>query len=347
MKKQILVAPLNWGLGHATRCIPIIKALILNNFEPILASDGDALLLLQKEFPQLISYQLPSYHIKYSKGNNLKFKLFLSLPKIVKAVKQGKTTIEEIIVKENISGIISDNRFGVRSAKIPSVYITHQLNVLSGNTTLLTSKLHQQIISKFDECWVPDVTEDSSLSGKLSSIKSKNIKVKFIGTLSRFEKKTATKKYDVLIVLSGPEPQRGLLEQKLIIQLKQFEKKVLLVRGVITKEVLISANNKITIVNYMLSKQLQKAFNESEIVLARSGYSTIMDLSKLEKKAFFIPTPGQFEQEYLAERMDKLNISPFSIQDKFELKMLKRIKEYNGFKNIDNEYLDSNLFNLF
>ncbi len=345
--KKILIAPLNWGLGHATRCIPIIKALIVNNFEPIVASDGDALVLLQKEFPELTSYQLPSYNISYSKSNNLKYKLFLSTPKILKAIKREKKVIDKIVIKEGLSGIISDNRFGVRSAKIPSVYITHQLNVLSGNTTSITSKLHQKIISKFDECWVPDTMCESNLSGELSSVNKEKLKVKFIGALSRFEKQYVIKKYGLLIVLSGPEPQRSILEDKLLVQLKETNKKTVFVRGVITKEKLPSVNNNITIVNYMLSKQLEQTINESEVILTRSGYSTIMDLAKLEKKVFFIPTPGQFEQEYLAGRMDELNIAPFTTQDKFELQLLERVKKYKGFENTVNKGLNSDLFNLF
>jgi len=347
MKKKILVAPLNWGLGHATRCIPIIKSLIANKYEPILASDGDALILLQKEFPTLTSYQLPSYNIEYSKTNNLKHKLLLNTPKIIKAVKQEKKVVEEIRSKEYLSGIISDNRFGVRSVKIPSVYITHQLNVLSGNTTYITSSLHQKIISKFNECWVPDSIGKFNLSGELSKLKKKKLKVKFIGALSRFEKKDAIKKYDLLVVLSGPEPQRSLLEKKVVFQLKKTNKKVVVVRGVFSEVEAPSINNNVTFINYMLSKQLEQTINESEVILARSGYSTIMDLAKLEKKAFFIPTPGQFEQEYLALRMNELNIAPFAHQDKFELEQLTTINKYNGFKKNTNGTLNSDVFSVF
>ena len=345
--KKILIAPLNWGLGHATRCIPIINALIANNFEPIVASDGEALILLRKEFPNIKYYGLPSYNIRYSKRNKLKYKLFLSIPRILKAIKKEANEIEEIITKENLSGIISDNRFGVRNTKIPSVYITHQLNVFSGSTTLITSRLHQQIISKFDECWVPDSMSESRLSGKLTDIKNKNIKVRFVGTLSRFDKTPASKKYDLLIVLSGPEPQRSILEQKLLIQLKAFDKKVLLVRGVITDDKVPYLNDMIKVVNYMLTEELQQALNESKVVLARSGYSTIMDLAKLEKRAFFIPTPGQFEQEYLAQRMDELNIAPFTDQDSFKIKMLDRTTEYDGFNKTRHKNLNADLFDLF
>ena len=329
--KKILIAPLNWGLGHASRCIPIINALIDNNFTPILASDGDALTLLQKEFPQLKSYALPSYNIKYSKGKNQKIQLLLGSPFIIKASLEEQKQVKKIHQKEGLSGIISDNRFGVRLAEIPSVYITHQINVLSGSTTALTSTIHQQIIAKFDECWVPD-TAKLHLSGKLSSIKSDTLSIKYIGALSRFEKKIIPKKYDIIIVLSGVEPQRSLLEKLLITQFKNYHKKVLLVRGVLNANKLPKIADNITIVNYMLSQELEKSINESEIVLARSGYSFILDLAKLGKNAFFIPTPGQYEQEYLAERMSELKIAPFANQNDFNIEMLNLINKHKGFK---------------
>lgn len=347
VKKKIMVAPLNWGLGHATRCIPVIKALIDNNFEPVIASDGEALLLLQKEFPELKSFQLPSYNIKFSKGNRLKYKLFLNIPRFLITARKEREVTEEIIFKENISGIISDNRFGVRSNKIPSVYITHQLNVLSGNTTSITSKFHQRIISKFDECWVPDSIDQPKYSGDLSNTVKENLKVKFIGILSRFHKGQGNIKQDILIVLSGPEPQRSILEKKLLVQLKETNKKVLLVRGVVTDDEEPSVNENLKVVNYMLTEQLQEAFRESDVILSRSGYSTIMDLVRMEKKAFFIPTPGQFEQEYLANRMKELKRVPYAHQDHFELSMLEQVKNYRGFKKTGSGVLNPALFDLF
>ena len=142
MSKQILVAPLNWGLGHATRCIPIINALIANGFQPLVASDGNALSHLKKEFPQLKLIELPSYNITYSKkGSGLKFKLLKDAPKILKAIKAENKIVQGLVTSKAIDGIISDNRFGVYNKHIPSVFLTHQLNVLSGNTTWLSSRL--------------------------------------------------------------------------------------------------------------------------------------------------------------------------------------------------------------
>ena len=223
MNKRILIAPLNWGLGHATRCIPIINALLEFNFEPVIASDGKALEFLKKEFPELEFIELPSYNISYSKkGSHLKLKLLKDAPKILKAIKTEHNIVQDLIVKNNIYGIISDNRFGVYSKKVPSVYITHQLNVLSGNTTFISTKLHQKTIKKFDECWVPDFKKNYSLSGVLGHSENPLIPTKYIGALSRFSKMSLQTKYDLMVLLSGPEPQRGLLEQKLFKELLVF-----------------------------------------------------------------------------------------------------------------------------
>lgn len=334
-------------MGHATRCLPIIQALIDNGFEPVLASDGNALLLLQNEFPFLKSYTLPSYHIKYSKsGKNLKFKLLLSVPSIFFAVKKERKIIAKLIKKENIKGVISDNRFGVFSPKIPSVYITHQLNVLSGNTTFYTSKIHQKIIKKFTECWIPDVAFEPNFSGDLGHFQNTSFNLKYIGILSRFKISKAQIKYNLLVLLSGPEPQRTILENKLLIELQTYKGNILFVRGVLSNSIKISAPNNFEIIDYLGTKSLEKAINQSNLVLARSGYSTIMDLAVLGKKAYFIPTPGQFEQQYLAESIEKKEIAPFSKQQDFTLKKLDEVKKYSGFS-ICKSNVDLNLFSLF
>jgi predicted glycosyltransferase len=206
--------------------------------------------------------------------------------------------------------------------------------------------MHQRIIKKFDECWVPDVNENPNYSGVLGHLEKHNFNLKYIGILSRFKHQKLNVKYNLLVVLSGPEPQRTLLENKLLIELKNYKGKVLFVRGILSPESKIKESSNFEIVNYLLSNNLEIAINQSEIVIARSGYSTIMDLAVLGKKAFFIPTPGQFEQEYLAERLQKKLIAPFATQNNFELDNLKKLTKYSGF----NKYkitFNLDFFNLF
>ena len=349
MKKNILVAPLNWGLGHATRCIPIIRSLIDCDYNPILASDGVALEMLRKEFPNLQTLELPSYQIEYAKnGNNFKWKMFKNSPKMISAILKEKKIVKNWVTEYNLSGIISDNRLGVRSKKIPSVFITHQLNVLTGSTTWITTKLHQNIIKKFTECWVPDFKEKPNLTGKLGHLNlDSNLNLKYIGPLSRLEKNDLDIKYDLMIILSGPEPQRTMLEEKLIIEIKKFKGKVIFIKGLIENEQKIEQIGGITFVNFMNSKELENTFNESKIVLCRSGYTTIMDLAKLGKRAFFIPTPGQFEQEYLAKKLKQKGLFPYANQEDFRIRNLLEVELYNGIQTPENNVDWKELFEVF
>ena len=347
-KKRILVAPLNWGLGHSTRCIPIINALIEQGFDPVIASDGLALELLKKEFPKLKAVELPSYNITYSKkANSFKLKLIKDSPHLLKTIKREKKCIESLVETEQLAGIISDNRFGVRHGAIPSVFITHQLRVLSGSTTWLSSKLHQKIIEKFSECWVPDHSGAANLSGELGHLKSCVTSVKYLGPLTRFKKLDVEPSYDLLVLLSGPEPQRTYLQDKLIDELKQYKGTVLFVKGKIEAQQQKDVVGHMTIYNFMTSKELEMAINRSKLVLSRSGYTTIMDLATLEKKAFFIPTPGQFEQEYLAKKLNAEGIAPCCTQDAFSLNMLSIVENYSGFKTQEFEVDYKSLFSLF
>lgn len=348
MKKRILVAPLNWGLGHATRCIPIINTLITEGFVPVIASDGAALTLLRKEFPNLSTLKLPSYNITYSKNGKLfKLKLLKDLPKLIKAVKAEKKAVSYILKHNDIAGIISDNRLGVRNKKVPSVFMTHQLNVLSGNTTWLSTKMHQNIIKKFDACWIPDTEGDINLSGKLGHVKKFDIPTTYIGPLSRFTKTDSETKNDLMVLISGPEPQRAFLEEKLLFELKGYSGKVVFVKGIMERKQTIQVFGNITIYNFMTSELLEKTINESALVLSRSGYTTVMDLAKLNKKAFFIPTPGQFEQEYLAKRLTETSLVPSCKQNDFKLKKLDEVNAYEGLKAFDFKIDYSDLFSLF
>jgi uncharacterized protein (TIGR00661 family) len=347
-KKKILVAPLNWGLGHATRCIPIINGLIDNGFEPVIASDGVALELLKKEFPNVNTFELPSYNIQYpEKGKNFKWKMITQIPKIISAVQNEQKAIAKILDTHKFDGIISDNRLGVYSKKVPSVFITHQLNVLTGSTSWITTKIHSKYIQKFNECWVPDVEKSSNLSGKLGHPTELIKNVKYIGPLSRLCKKPVPIIYDLMVLLSGPEPHRTILEEKIISELENYSKKVVFIKGVVQKEQIKEQIDNITFYNFMNSNELEDAFNKSNFILCRSGYTTVMDLAKLNKKAFFIPTPGQFEQEYLAEKFQKENIAPYCKQDDFTISELKELESFKGFSDYTEKITWKELFDLF
>lgn len=346
--KKILIAPLNWGLGHATRCIPIINGLIDNGFELVIASDGVALELLKKEFPNIVSLELPSYNIEYAeKGKNFKWKMIAQIPKIISTIQKEQKLVGELVNTHHFDGIISDNRLGIYSKKVPSVFITHQLNVLTGSTSWLTTKLHKSYIQKFNECWVPDIENSPNLSGKLGHPTESIKNVKYIGPLSRLRKKPKPILYDLMVLLSGPEPQRTILEEKIISELENYTKKVVFIKGVVQKEQIKEQIGNITYYNFMTGSEIETAYNESNFILCRSGYTTVMDLAKLNKKAFFIPTPGQYEQEYLAKKLKKEGIIPSCSQEKFKIEKLNKIDLYKGFTNYNTKITWKELFDLF
>jgi UDP:flavonoid glycosyltransferase YjiC (YdhE family) len=331
IKKRILVAPLNWGLGHATRCIPIIRELSDHNFEPVIVSDGAALELLKKEFPKLEYYSLPSYNIRYSRNSLFfRWKLLTQTPHILRNILAEKRLIRHLVKTKNISGIISDNRWGVRSKLVPSVFVTHQIKVLSGFTTWLSSIIQQNYIKKFDECWIPDSSDNPNLSGRMGHMKNPNFPIKYLGIISRFEKRIIPKQIDILVLLSGPEPQRGILENLMLEKLKNIDAKILMVRGVIEEKQVYVKKNNFLIYNFLQSEDLEIALNSSDLVICRSGYTSLMDLARLEKQAFLIPTPGQYEQEFLASRLKSLKILASCSQDNFRSQKLEEVAEYQG-----------------
>ena len=307
-KKRVLVAPLDWGLGHATRCIPVIYALTNLNFEVIIAADGPTKNLLEKEFKNVVFTQIKGYNIRYSTNKFwLPLKLLLQFPKLLWVVFKENFWLDKTIAEYKIDAVISDNRLGLYSSKVPCIYITHQLQIKTGNsfTEWLAQKIHYFFINKYSACWVPDTAAENNLAGELSHPKKlPETPVKYLGPLSRFEKTTVEKKYDLLILLSGPEPQRTILENLLLQELKSFSGKVAMVKGLpknsAEEEFIYDDENKITVANHLSATALNKAIQQSDIVICRSGYTSVMDLIKLQQKAILVATPGQTEQEYLA-----------------------------------------------
>jgi uncharacterized protein (TIGR00661 family) len=322
--KNVLVTPLDWGLGHATRCVPIINELLKRDCNVFIGGCGDSLELLKKEFPALTFLQLPAYKPVYPSSGSMAFKILTQLPKFMSTIKQEHTVIEKIVKASNIDLVISDNRFGCWTSSIPSVFITHQTNVMLPKRFRwlagIVRRMNLSLIRKFSSCWIPDYPDGRSLAGKLKSLGEKNlsIKVKYIGALSRFgQPKSREILYDIVCVLSGPEPQRSALEKIALDGLSRSGLRYFVVRGIVGQQNdSVSKHNQ---VNFLIGSDLQAIIEQSECVLARSGYSTIMDLATLGKKAIFVPTPGQTEQEYLAARLKAKGIAFFAAQKNFDI----------------------------
>ena len=322
----VLLAPLDWGLGHATRCIPIINELIAQGARVLVAASGTQKTLLEMEFPGLEFFNIPGYEIRYKKGFLLKWALIFRIPSILRQIRREHAWLEQCVAEHNIDLVISDNRYGLYHKKTLCVFITHQLFIQSGtgflkNTKSLPEtkrkkdswadrrilKWNYRFISKFSECWIPDQDGIFSLAGILSHPPVlPPLPMKYIGILSRFKQVgTPIEKNSLLLLLSGPEPQRTQLEDIICIQLADMSLKTTIVRGLPGMDSPPPAINGVRIFNHLPADELNEIIQSSEFIIARSGYSTIMDLVKMKKNAILIPTPGQTEQEYLGHYLQE------------------------------------------
>lgn len=326
-KTRILLAPLDWGLGHATRCIPIIRELLAKGCNVWLAGEGIQKELLKTEFPDLPFLDLPGYRIRYANTKKgLLWKMIRQGPKIRRAIQQEHRWLKKAVKQYSFDAVISDNRYGLYHSKIPCVFITHQLCIKTSMgrwTEKILQKRNYKYINRFSECWVPDTIGENSLAGELSHPDKKpSVPIKYIGLLSRFSYSPlgdGGKKNHLLILLSGPEPQRSLLEEKIIHEISHYNSTAVVVRGLPGYASLIPSTNMIHFYNHLPAKELNAEMLKAEYIISRSGYSTVMDIVALQKKSLLIPTPGQTEQEYLGEYLMKNGIAPCMKQENFSL----------------------------
>jgi uncharacterized protein (TIGR00661 family) len=324
-KYRILVAPLDWGLGHATRCIPIIKELLANDYDVFLAGEGAQEALLRSEFPDLPFLKLGGYQVSYSKSPGwFVFNMILQAPRIISVIRSEHRWLKRMVKAHKIDAVISDNRFGLYHSKVPSVLITHQLYIKTGLgkwSERLLQRLNYRYINRFTECWVPDAAGENNLGGELSNPAIKpRVPTRYIGPVSRFETRQSTEIKDhVLFILSGPEPQRTIFENRIINEVSHYAFTATIVRGLPLSPTVLPSTGMIKFHNHLQAAELNNELAKAEWVICRSGYSTVMDLVKMQKKSIMVPTPGQTEQEYLASYLGKKQITCMADQKNFSL----------------------------
>lgn len=317
---------MNWGIGHAARMIPIIDELNKFDTEVVIVANGDAFHLLSGKYPSLKIKELPGLNVSYSdKRISFWSHLIKQLPSFMSGVhKEHKKWIKLVddIVPD---GIISDNRFSVWHSTLPTVIITHQVNIQIPLFSRVVKLVNNYYLKKFDEYWIPDYM--GKYAGKLS-IPNEG---KEIGILSRFEKvKEAEKEYDFLGVVSGPEPQRSIFFDLLLSQAIKLNLKAVILMGKPGRLVSYSKGN-CKVFSHLNDAKFAEVVARSKGVIARSGYSTLMDVSFLGVKASFVPTPGQTEQEYLAAYHESKGHYFYMKQEEFDLELcIQKFDEYSG-----------------
>lgn len=335
-RPRVLVAPLDWGLGHATRCIPVIYELQKQQADVWLAGEGAQEQLLRQEFPGLPFLPLEGYRVKYArKASGLWLSLLRQMPGLWRSVQREKKWLAAMIEQHQFDLVISDNRFGLSHHSVPCVFMTHQLTIRTSLGKWLdqqAQRLNYQFIRRFNECWIPDHKDDPNLAGRLSHpVVYPEIPVHYTGLLSRLERNNdQVKEKHLFISLSGPEPQRTIWEDKIVNEIVYYNGSAVIVRGLPDSGKLMPSTNDIRFYNHLSATEYAAEISKAEWVICRSGYSTIMDLAKMGKKAVFIPTPGQPEQEYLARHLSENGFAPFISQKEFSIgKAIEIAQKFN------------------
>ena len=319
---RVLVAPLDWGLGHATRCVPIIERLLAEGHEVVIAAEGYPLKFLRREFPHLDWVKFEGLKVRYADGQSQVGAMLRQLPRFLRDIWREHKRLKEIVKMYDVDMVVSDNRFGLWCKGVRSVYMTHQLMVKMPRGLEWMEwgvwRFHRWFIKHYDECWVPDIEGEGNLSGDLSHKYPLLKNTKFIGVLSRFSREKVEwedvrveaealdlqQRYDVVAVLSGPEPHRTNLEREITDNGLQIidGSSLLIVQGLPADDLRLAEHRDgVDYIPHLQTELLQWYMQEAKEIVCRSGYSSIMDLYTIGRKAHLIPTPGQTEQIYLAE----------------------------------------------
>lgn len=312
--------------------MPLIAYFVEKGNEVIIAGNQTTNALLAAEFPTLTYLIIEGYKIEYARSKwFLPFKIAWQIPKILKAIRREHIWLQKAIIDYKIDLVVSDNRYGLHSKAVRCVFVTHQICIQVPQSRIAEKciqKMNEWFCRKFSAVWVPDY-EHIGIAGKLSCRSIRIDKMIYIGNLSRFENRNLSeKKFELLVVLSGPEPQRSIAEDLIYQQLLHTKMRTFLVRGKREASPLTVYNESVAIQNFLNKNDLELAIQSSEVILCRSGYSSVMDLIKLNKHAILLPTPGQTEQEYLAEYLCGKGWFIHRHQDSFNLE--ETIQEFRS-----------------
>jgi UDP-N-acetylglucosamine transferase subunit ALG13 len=356
-KPLVILSPLDWGLGHTTRCIPILRELTNLPCQILIACNSQQKAILEPEFPGIIYRIIPGYNLRYGKNRwRTRWRIIFQIPKILISINRENRWLKNILRELPVTAVISDNRFGLYNKKILTVFITHQLAIKTGLgtwTDRFIKWLNYRAINRFSECWLPDYKGAPALAGELSNPSVlPAIPVRYLGALSRFTPcQQPVAPGHLLFILSGPEPQRSLFEHTIRAEIEAYKGRVTVILGCPGNETPVTTNGLHTIYQHVDVTTLNELACSAEVIISRSGYTTVMDVLKLGKKSILVPTPGQTEQEYLADYLYRKRLAFTVSQDAFSLpaalqalaQLPVQIPAYDmdNYKTIVGEFVDS------
>ncbi|SFT68105.1 conserved hypothetical protein [Lishizhenia tianjinensis] len=312
--QTVLFSPLNWGLGHVSRSVPLLKQLIEQGNEIIVCCNLDQEDFYRAYFPELWYVSHKGYPFKFEGKGSFMKDVFVNYFQLKHRLDVELEEVKALVKVFTPDIIISDQRFGFRHRKVKSVIISHQLRLNLPKYAFLGQWINKRFLKKFDEVWVPD--DELNLSGDLSVSKLAH---KRIGILSRFQHEVETQavKYKYLVIVSGPMPYAKDFLLEMSERLSVCEGKHAVIAGLDAFDYEATKDN--VDVYYQPNQEwMERLFGEAEIVISRSGYSTLMDLIRLKRKAILIPTKGQSEQEYLAKHNAQRKQFTFVTEEEFK-----------------------------
>lgn len=320
---KALVAPLDWGLGHATRCIPVVREFLSRGWSVDLAVAGNSMAALYRgEFPELLQVPVPEYSIRYpSRGFEMPFWILKNYLRIAEVIRRENAVAESLVREREYDVLLSDNRFGFHSRKAFCIYMTHQRRILFPDPFSALENVgvawHRKRMRAFDAVWVPDVPDVPGLSGRLSH--GLRGDVKFVGPLSRFSKFVDValpekKRFRFVALLSGPEPMRSQFEKAVLSALEKIPGEHAVIRGLPGCSDVVRTPPNVTLYNHLESADLARTVLSAETVVSRPGYSTVMDMAVLGARCVFVPTPGQTEQVYLGRSLASAGLAGLLFQ---------------------------------
>lgn len=332
---KILFGVFEWGLGHMTRSSPVISALLKRGHTVDVVATGRALVALREQFgTQCIYFDVPGVTSPYTSNSLLPIKFVAVIPQMLNDLRKAHKIVRKIIDAGKYDKIISDCRYDVYDKISNSYLINHQLRFKSIKPAeLALERWLSERMKKYKYVFVPDY-EKNSLTEQLSHnlIFFPRGRIKFVGILSRISKRKARKDVDYLVLLTGPEPQRRVLEKKMLEQLKTLKGKIVIGAG--KPEVHTINEGRITYYSFINKKQQENFMNRAKCIITRSGYTSVMDICQIDcKKVLMIPTPGQPEQVYLGKLYEDRKTFHVVSQNKLNLSHdVKRLEEYTGFQ---------------
>jgi len=338
---KVLFAVGSWGLGHATRDLPLITRLLETGCEVAVVSTDRALSLLRRELgPHCEFFDWPDVPKPLARTARVFYtKMALSVPLVFRSILSEQRALQDLLRSRRFDRIISDNRFGVQSRRVDSYQIVHGLRAIAPRRNrqleLAVEYFSYSMLRRAKRIIVPDY-EGEGLSGELSHGLSffEPDRLEYIGILASVRRRSVPVDVDYFVTISGPEPQRTILEELVLSQVDDLPGRVVVALGKPEEPFRLRKCGRAQVFSYLDRRQQENMMNRSRLIVSRSGYTTLMELVELGAQALLIPTPGQTEQEYLSwlhnSRGTYLSVQQHRLQLGRDVERARRFRGFNA-----------------